>query len=273
MSMSFFLIIAFFILSFAGIPLAVSLGVSSILTVLVYELPLTIVTRLMYTSMNSFLLVAVPLFVLAGNVMQGGGVSDRIFEAANSWMGRFKGGIGHVNVIGSFIFGGISGSSVADVATLGPMEIKAMTDEGYPKAFASALTMVTSTLSSVVPPSILMIVAAVAGNQSVGRCLAGGFGPAVCLSALFLVQNYLYARKHNCGRVVKRSGKDILAILVKALPSLFAPVIILIGMFTGIVTPTESAALAVVYTLIISIFVHKKMKWSEFPRMVINAGI
>lgn len=271
--MSLFLIILFFVLSFLGIPLAVSLGISSILTLSVFGLPLTIVTRLMYTSMNSFLLVAVPLFVLAGNVMQEGGVSDRIFESANSWMGRFRGGIGHVNVIASFIFGGISGSSVADVATLGPMEIKAMTEEGYPKGFAAALTMVTSTLSSVVPPSILMIVAAVAANQSVSRCLAGGFGPAICLVVIFMIQNYYFARKHNCGIIKKLSGKEIFNIFLRAIPALLAPVIILTGMFSGIVTPTESASLAVVYTLLVSTFIYKKMPWKRFPKMVINAGV
>ncbi len=271
--MSIFLIILFFVLSFCGIPLAISLGLSSIVTVFYYDLPLTIVTRLMYSSMNSFVMVAVPLFVLAGNVMQEGGVSDRIFESANSWMGRFRGGIGHVNVIASFIFGGISGSSVADVATLGPMEIKAMTDENYPKPFAASLTMVTSTLSSVVPPSILMIVASVAANQSVSRCLAGGFGPALSLAGMFLIYNYFYAKKNKCGIVKNRNAKEILLIFIKAIPALLSPIIILIGMFSGFVTPTESAALAVVYTLLISKLIYKKLNIKQIPKMVISAGV
>lgn len=271
--MSLILILLFFILSFFGIPLAISLGLSSILTVYIYGLPLTIITRLMYTSMNSFILVAVPLFILAGNVMQGGGVSDQIFGAANSWMGRFRGGIGHVNVIASFIFGGISGSSVADVATLGPMEIKEMTKQNYPKAFATSLTMVTSTLSSVVPPSILMIIASVAGNQSVSKCLAGGFGPALLLAISFMIINYIFSIKHNCGIIVQNSFKEICTIFIHALPALLSPVIILIGMFSGIVTPTESAGLAVIYTLIVSKFFYKQMKWKDFPKMIIDSGI
>jgi tripartite ATP-independent transporter DctM subunit len=271
--MSIFLIVLFFVFSFLGIPLAISLGLSSIVTLMYFDLPLTIVTRLMYSSMNSFVLVAVPLYILAGNVMQGGGVSDRIFKAANSWMGRFRGGIGHVNVIASFIFGGISGSSVADVATLGPMEIKAMTSENYPKTFAASLTMVTSTLSSVVPPSILMIIAAVAANQSVSRCLAGGFGPAICLAVTFMTYNYFFAKKHNCGIVKNRSGKEIFSIFIKSFPALLSPVIILVGMFSGIVTPTESAALAVVYTLLISKFIYKKLDVKQIPKMVISAGV
>jgi len=118
--MSVFLLVVFFVLSFMGIPLAISLGLASIGTVVLYGLPITIIARLMYTSMNSFLLVAVPLFILAGTVMEKGGVADRIFAAAKSYVGRFRGGLGMVNIIASFIFGGISGSSVADVGSLGP---------------------------------------------------------------------------------------------------------------------------------------------------------
>lgn len=271
--MSLFLLGIFFFLSFLGIPLAVSLGLSSVITVLMFDLPLTIITRLMYTSMNSFLLVAVPLFILAGTVMEKGGVADRIFNAANSYIGRFRGGLGMVNIIASFIFGGISGSSVADVGSLGPLEIKAMTDEGYDKGYSAALTMVTSTLSSVVPPSILMIVAAVAAGQSVGACLAGGFGPAIALSGIFMIQNYFIARKNGYGKIVKRGFKEIVQIVVESIPALISPVIILVGMFSGIVTPTEAAALAVIYTLFISTFVYKKMPWKQFPRMVMNSGI
>ena len=263
----------FFFLSFLGIPLAVSLGLSSIITVVMYDLPITIISRLMYTSMNSFLLVAVPLFILAGTVMEKGGVADRIFNAANSFIGRFRGGLGMVNIIASFIFGGISGSSVADVGSLGPLEIKAMTDEGYDRSYSAALTMVTSTLSSVVPPSILMIVAAVAGGQSVGACLAGGFGPAITLSGIFMIQNYFIARKHGYGKIVRRSLNEIIRIIVNSIPALFSPVIILVGMFSGLVTPTEAAALAVIYTVSISAFVYKKMPWKLFPRMIIRAGI
>ncbi|WP_319558996.1 TRAP transporter large permease [Marispirochaeta sp.] len=270
--MSLLLLGLFFILSFLGIPLAVSLGISSIITVVLYDLPITIIARLMYTSMNSFLLVAVPLFILAGTVMEKGGVANRIFNAANSFVGRFHGGLGMVNIIASFIFGGISGSSVADVGSLGPLEIKAMTDEGYDKSYSAALTMVTSTLSSVVPPSILMIVAAVAGEQSVSACLAGGFGPAITLSGIFMIQNYIIARKNGYGKIIKRTLRSIVDIIARSIPALISPIIILFGMFSGIVTPTEAAALAVIYTIFISTFVYKQMPWRQFPRMIISAG-
>lgn len=273
MSMSVALMLIFFVLSLLGIPLALSLGLSVIATVLSFGLPITVVGRLMYTSMNSFLLVAVPLFILAGSVMGKGGVSDQIFGAANSFVSRMRGGLGHVNIIASFIFGGISGSSVADVGSLGPLEIKAMTDQGYPKDYSAALTMVTATLSSIVPPSILMIIAAVTANQSVSACLAGGFGPAIMLSGMFMIVNSYISIKKGYGKIEKISFKKILKINAYAFPSLLSPVIILFGMFSGVITPTEAAALAVVYTLLISHFFYKTLNWKELPKQIMNAGI
>lgn len=270
--MSLILLSVFFILSLLGIPLAISLGLSVAATILAHDLSLAVVSRLMYTSMNSFLLVAVPLFILAGSVMGKGGVSDKIFNAANSLVGRWRGGLGHVNIIASLIFGGISGSSVADVGSLGPLEIKAMTDQNYPKPYSAALTMVTSTLSSIVPPSILMIIAAVTAEQSVGRCLAGGIGPAIVLSLMFMVLNYFLTIRGGYGKVTRSTPREILMSNVTAIPALLSPLIILWGIFGGLVTPTESAALAVIYTLLISTFVYKKMDWREFPKMIIQAG-
>ena len=199
--MSLLLIGIFIVMSLLGIPLAVSLGLSAFFTLLVNDLSIAVISRLMYTSMNTFLLVAVPLFVLAGLVMEKGGVSDKIFYSANAVVGRWRGGLGHVNIIASMIFGGISGSSVADVASLGSLEIKAMTDHKYPKPYAAAVTMVTSTLASIVPPSILMIIAAVSAGQSVGASLAGGFGPALVLAVLFMVTNYIITIKKGYGEI------------------------------------------------------------------------
>ncbi|MCF7934431.1 MAG: TRAP transporter large permease [Spirochaetia bacterium] len=271
--MSLTLLGLFFLMSFLGIPLAISLGLSVITTVIAFDLPVTIVTRLMYTSMNSFLLVAVPLFILAGSVMEKGGVADRIFNAANSYVGRWRGGLGHVNIIASFIFGGISGSSVADVGSLGPLEIKAMTEEGYSRPYSASLTMVTSTLSSIVPPSILMIVASVAAGQSVGACLAGGIGPALVLASMFMLINYIIARKNHYGIITRRSFGEIVKIFIDAVPALFSPLIILGGIFSGFVTPTEAAGLAVFYTIFISAVFYRSMPWKQLPRMIINAGV
>ena len=271
--MSLTLLGLFLVLAVLGVPVAVSLGLASALTLYIYDLPLSVVSQSMYTAMNSFLLVAVPLFILAGSVMERGGVSDRIFSAANALVGRWRGGLGQVNIVASMIFGGISGSSVADVSGLGPLEIRAMTQRNYPRPYAAALTMVTATLASIVPPSILMIIAASTAGQSVGAALIGGMGPALLLFVLFAAINYYLAVSRGYGSIQAVSFKEAMIAIAVAVPALGAPVIILGGIFGGIVTPTEAAGLAVLYTLLIGTLIYREIRWRALPRMITRVGI
>lgn len=271
--MSLTLIGIFIVLMALGIPLATALGVGCVVTILIYDIPLALLPQSMYSSMNSFLLVAVPLFVLAGNVMAGGGISDRIFQGAEVMFGRFRGGLGQVNIVASAIFGGISGSSVADVVSLGKIEIKAMTDHNYPKAYASAMTMVTSTLSSVMPPSILIIIAASTASVSVGAALAGGIGPAVVLIVVLMILNYIISVKKGYGQVTKTSFKKALRVTLIGIPAMGGPVVILVGLFGGTFTPTEAAAIAVFYSLLVGIYVYRDMKWRQMPKMIVESGL
>ncbi|WP_029032313.1 TRAP transporter large permease [Salinarimonas rosea] len=271
--MSWTLLGIFFGLSLLGVPLAVSLGLAATATLFLYDLPVSIVSQAMFNAMNSFLLVAVPLFILAGAVMERGGVSDRIFAAANAVVGRWRGGLGQVNIIASMIFGGISGSSVADVSGLGPLEIKAMTDHKYPRPYAAAMTMITATMASVIPPSILMVIAAATAGQSIGASLAGGLGPAVLMGVAFMVLNYWICVRNGYGMLSILSLRQAARLVLVAIPALGAPVIILGGMFTGFVTPTEAAGLAVLYTLAVGAFFYREVKWGELPKMLIRTGI
>lgn len=269
--MSIFLIILFFVLMFLGIPVAVSLGFSSVLTLMLFtDIPLTLISQSMFSSMNSFIMVAVPLFILAGNIMDKGGVGDKIFNFANSMVGWMPGGLGHVNIVTSLIFAGMSGSSVADVAGLGVLEMSAMEKHGYDKEYSAAITVATSTLATMIPPSILMIVAASVANVSVGKALVGGVIPGLMIAVIFMVYNHLYCKKHGIGDRSKFSFQIFYKSLLVSVPAMLVPVIILIGMFTGIVTPTEAAAIAVVYSTIISITIYKGFKFSAIPRLLIN---
>ena len=270
--MSLILLGGFIVLAMVGVPLAVALGLATTAVLCWYDLPVSMVTQAMASSINSFLLIAVPLFVLAGQIMERGGLSERIFDAAEGMIGRFRGGMGNVNIASSFVFGGISGSSVADIASLGPITIRAMTERGYPLPYAAALTLITSTLATLVPPSILIIVAAAAAGQSVGAALAAGLGPGLLLAVALGMFNYIISRRHGYGRVSAFSYQNNLRRVLRALPSLGAPIIILSGMFSGIVTPTEAAGLAVLYTLVVAAFVHREMGWRELPGLVIKAG-
>lgn len=271
--MSLTLLAIFVVLFLLGVPLAIALGVSVVGTLLIYDIPLELMAQTMMSSMNSFLLVAVPLFVLAGNVMAGGGISDRIFSGAEVFFGRFRGGLGQVNIASSAVFGGISGSSVADVVSLGKIEIKAMTDHKYPRPYAAATTMATSTLSSVMPPSILVIIAASTAGVSVGGALAGGLGPTAVLVVALMVVNYILSVRRNYGTVRRVPFAEGLRTVVVAIPALGGPVVILLGMFSGLFTPTEAAAIAVFYSLLVAALVYRDMKWQDMPKMIIDAGL
>ncbi|MBW8382266.1 MAG: TRAP transporter large permease [Youngiibacter sp.] len=269
--MSIFLISLFFVLMFLGIPVAVSLGFSSVLTLAIFsDIPLTLISQSMFSSMNSFIMVAVPLFILAGNIMDKGGVGDKIFNFANSMVGWMPGGLGHVNIVTSVIFAGMSGSSVADVAGLGVLEMSAMEKHGYDKEYSAAITVATSTLATMIPPSILMIVAASVANVSVGKALVGGVIPGLMIAVIFMVYNHFYCKKHKMGDRTKFSFEIFLKSLLISIPAMLVPVIILVGMFTGIVTPTEAAAIAVVYATIISLTVYKGFTLREIPRLLIS---
>lgn len=270
--MSLTLILCFAGLAALGVPLAVALGLGTVITMQLYGLPLSMITQTLATSINSFLLIAVPLFILAGQIMERGGLSERIFDAAESLVGRFRGGLGHVNIVSSFVFGGISGSSVADIASLGPITIKSMTSRGYPLSYAAALTLITSTLATLVPPSILVIVAAAAAGQSVGGALAGGLGPGILLAVALAIYNYVISRKHGYGSVVSFDHKRITRAILRAMPSVGAPIIILTSMFSGIVTPTEGAGLAVLYTMLVGGLVHREIGWRDVITLSIKAG-
>ncbi|MFF1255043.1 TRAP transporter large permease [Pseudarthrobacter sp. NPDC058329] len=271
--MSLTLLGIFLLLLLLGVPLSISLGIGVIATLLIFDIPLDLLPQSMMSSMNSFLLVAVPLFVLAGNLMSGGGISDRIFRGAEVIFGRFRGGLGQVNIASSAIFGGISGSSVADIVSLGKIEIKAMTDHKYPRPYAAAMTMVTATLSSLIPPSILMIIAASTANVSVGAALAGGFGPSIVLIIVLMLVNFFLSARHGYGEVSRTPFKKGLRIVLEGIPAMGGPVIILVGMFSGLVTPTEAAAVAVFYSLLVGVYVYRDMKWRQMPKMIVDAGL
>ena len=192
--MSIFLFATFFGLSIVGVPLAVALGLAGVATLTLYTpMPLDLLTQTMFSSMNSFLLVAVPLFILVGAVMERGRVAERIFDFAESMVGWLPGGLGHVNVVSSVIFSGVSGSSVADIASVGAIEIKAMERHGFPKGYAVGMTLCTSTLASIIPPSILVVIAGSIANVSIGTLLVAGLVPGLFIAFVFMVFNHFYS--------------------------------------------------------------------------------
>ncbi|MBY0147068.1 TRAP transporter large permease [Neobacillus niacini] len=266
--MSIFLLILFFILMFIGIPIATSLGIAVVGTILIFtDVPISIVIQSMYSSMNSFLMVAVPLFILAGMIMDEGGIAERIFDFSKSIVGWMTGGLGQVNILASLIFAGMAGSSVADIASTGRLTTNAMTRNNYPLSYAAAVTLITSVLATIVPPSILMIVAASTAGVSIGAALVGGLIPGVIIAVVYMIYNYFYCKKHNYGIKQKFEWKTLGREFVRAFPALLAPVILLLGILSGYFTPTEAAGICVLYMLFIALFVYKGLTFKKLPNI------
>jgi C4-dicarboxylate transporter DctM subunit len=269
--MSLAIIVLFMVLMFLGVPIAVALGAASVIVMATMSTtPLNMAAQSMFTAMNSFIMVAVPLFILCGSLMDEGGIADRIYDLAEALVGWIYGGLGHVSVVVNMLFAGMSGSSVAAIASIGKMSINALTKKGYPKDYATAINLSGSMLASVIPPSILMINAAATSGVSIGKALLAGMIPGILIGIVFMVYNYIYCKKHGIGDrtpfVAKKLGKAFL----RAIPALLTPVILLGGVYTGFYTPTEGAAIAVVYTTIVSIYVFKNLKWRDIPRIIIK---
>jgi C4-dicarboxylate transporter DctM subunit len=271
--MSIALLLMFLAMSALGVPLAIALGLSGVASILIFtSTPLNLLSESMFSAMNSFLLVAVPLFLLVGQLMERGGVADRIFDFAHAAVGWLPGGMGHVNVASSVVFGGISGSSVADIASLGAVEINAMTRHGYDKGYAVGMTLTTSTLSSIIPPSILMVIAGSIASQSIGLLLLAGLIPGLFIAAMLMVYNHMYSVRKGVGKPTPFDLKLLARAGVRAILPMMTPVILMIGILDGYFTPTEAAAIAVVYTFLIAAVVYRRIKWADITPMLIDTA-
>ena len=225
----------------------------------------------MLTSLNSsFVLIAVPLFVFMAEIMNSGKITDMIFSFASSIVGRRKGGLGHVNVVASIIFSGMTGSALADASGLGMMEIKAMKERGYDDGFSCAITAASATIGPVFPPSIPMIFYSMLSGASIGALFMGGMVPGVLVGLSLMAYIAYIAHKRDYPRGQKVVLRDFLLITVKAAPALFSVVVLLGGIYSGIVTPTEAGALASLYAIFISIFVYRAMGYGDFLRVVLS---
>jgi len=251
--------LAFFLL-LSGAPVFVSIGLASIATILIHTpVPLISIPQLMFSGIESYVLVAIPLFVLSGVLMESTGVAKRLIDFAKAGVGWARGGLGGSNVVASFIFGGMSGSSVADTVALGTILIPEMEADGYDKGYSAAITALSSTLAVIVPPSILMVIIGAVSELSVSWLLIGGLGPGLLLTSTMMIQNYIICRKNNYGSVRKFSFGNLWKTFRTGIWALGAPIIIMLGIMSGIVTPTESGGLAVIYTLLIATFFYKTL--------------
>ncbi|MDO5546806.1 MAG: TRAP transporter large permease [Eubacteriales bacterium] len=225
----------------------------------------------MFNGINSQTLLAVPFFVLAGNLMNGGGVTTRIFDFAASMIGHKKGGLAHVNVLASLIFSGMSGSALADAGGLGQLEIKSMKDAGFDEGFAGGITAASCIIGPLVPPSTPLIIYAVLSNQSVEKLFMAGFLPGLLTTVALMAMCAFLAHKRNYPSEPKRSWGYRWNSFKKSFWALLTPVIILIGIFTGYFTPTEAAVVAALYTMILGFFVYKELTLKSFFKICLDS--
>ena len=251
----------------AAMPVAFSLAVMSVAWLIVNDQPLGAAAQRMIAGVDSFPLLAVPAFVLAGHLMNAGGVSERIYTFAKCLVGHFHGGLAHVNVVGSLIFSGMSGSAIADADGLGLLEIKAMREEGYKPEFAGALTAASCVLGPLIPPSIPMVIYGVIASTSVGALFLAGIVPGLLTALFLMIYVAIIARRQNMKRHPRATAGQFWRALREAFWALLTPVIILWGIFGGVFTPTEAAAIAAVYALVLGLFVYRAIGFGDLPRI------
>ncbi len=246
-----------------GIPAAFALGLTSLIVTVVERgfdaIPYTIIAQRMVYGVNSFPLLAIPFFILAGKIMNVGGITDRIFLFAGRLVGHLRGGLGQVNVAASVIFSGMSGSAVADAVGIGQVEIRAMRKAGYPDDFSVAVTAASATIGPIIPPSIPLIIYAVMANVSATALLIAGLLPGLLMAALLMVVVAIQARRIGIATEAWAGLGALVMSFLLAIPPLFTPVIIIGGIWTGVFTPTEAAAVAAVYAFLIAVVVYREL--------------
>ena len=269
------LFISFAIFLLLGVPIAIALGLSTMVT-LMYSgtMSLNFLAQGLITETDSFPLMAVPFFILAGEIMSKGGISNRLFNLANVMVGGFTGGFAMATVVTCMFFAAISGSSPATVAAIGGIMIPAMIQHGYDRKFATATVAAAGSIGVIIPPSIPMVIYGVSNSTSIGDMFIAGIIPGILIGIALMVWAYIYSKKQGYkGREEKITFSDFWKAVWDGKWSIAIPVIILGGIYGGIFTPTEAAVIAVVAALIIGMFLHKELKLKDLPEVLRTAAL
>ena len=265
------LVIMFVVLVAIGTPIAFALGLVSFTGIACLpSIPNMVVFTKMFNGLNSFTLLAVPLFILAANLMNEGGITDKLIECICDLVGHWKGGLAHANVLVSMVFAGISGSSQADTSGVGKIFIPAMEKQGYDKGTSVGVTAASSTLGSIIPPSITMVVYSGIANVSTGALFMSGIVPGILLGVAMMLVVVFYSKRKNFPQSPRVPVKTAIMHTLKSLPALLTPIILIGGIVSGLFTPTESAAFACIYALLVGIFFYRTIKVRRLPAILIE---
>ena len=257
-----------------GVPVAMAMGLTGAIAVLLIgNIPHEIVAQRFVTGVDSFPLLAVPFFILAGALMNTGGVTARLVRLANALVGRFTGGLGHVTVASNIIMAGMSGSAAADAAGTGSVLIPAMRRAGFGAGFSAALTAAASTIGPIIPPSIPFVVFGILAGVSVGQLFLAGAVPGLLMGLYLMIAVYIVSRRRGYARGAPPAKGELRAALLAALPALMLPVIILVTIVHGVVTPTEAAVLAALYALLLGLVVHRELTWRSLCAIFVESAL
>lgn len=263
--------IIFLLLLLVGVPIAYSLGISSLCYLLTSNIPLSLMAQKIFAGIDSFTLLCVPAFMLAGSLMNTGGITKRLFKFCNSLVGQYRGSLAMLNVLDSMFFAGISGTAIADVCSLGAIIIPSMKEEGYEDDFTVALTASTSVIGPIIPPSVPMVIAGSALYISIGKMFAGGLIPGVILGLSFLGCTAYISYKRNYPKHERYTIRQILHTLKECIWALLMQVVLFGGILGGFFTPTEAAVVTVAYALFVGIFIYKELNLKNIFSIVLTS--
>jgi tripartite ATP-independent transporter DctM subunit len=256
-----------------GIPVAVTLGLASLAYLLVSGIPPVVMPQKMYAGMDVFVLLSIPGFILAGNLMNQGGITTRIIRFANALVGWIRGGLGLTNIAASMLFGGITGTAVADAASIGGVMIPGMKKAGYPAAFSAAVTAASSTVGPIIPPSVPMIIVGALSGISVGQMFLAGAVPGILMGLAMMVTAYVISARRNFPRQEWQGSGEVLRAFGGAFWALAMTFLIIYGLLSGLATPTETAVVASVYAMLVGAFIYRELPLSKVPGILVQSAI
>ncbi|MFN0184342.1 MAG: TRAP transporter large permease, partial [Aquabacterium sp.] len=262
------------LLSLSGVPIGLSMLGASVVYLMISGQDVGLAAEQIVQGLtNGYTLLAIPLFILASELMNLGSLSDRLLSWCNALVGRFRGGLGHVNVVSSLIFSGMSGSAIADVVGVGKLTMEMMTKGGrYTPAYAAAITAATAVIGPIIPPSIPLVLYALISDTSIGYLFAAGVVPGLLMTLVMMGLNTYLAHKRNFPVEPAVPMREMVPLTFKALPALMMPVVLLGGIYSGVMTPTEAAAVAALYTLVISVVLYRSVTWAGMNQSLLNSG-
>ncbi len=269
------LLIPFLAFSFLGMPIFISMGISSFIYILTFhdKIPLLVIPTNMIGMLDSYGFLAIPFFFLAGDLMNTGGITKRLVDFAAALVGHIKGGLSHVSIIANMIMAGVSGSAIADASATGSVLIPAMKKDGYPAAYSAAVVAAAATIGPIIPPSIPMVIYGLLVNVSIGKLFLAGAVPGFLMGLYLIITSYLISKKRNFPARPRATFQQMVLALLRSSFAIMMPLIIILGIVMGIVTPTEAGVVAVFYALFVGIFIYRELHWKDIPKIFTESMI